>query len=151
MTFTVTLSGGEASEPFKVTPSFTDGTATKGTDYTENTAAMDFQGDSGSSTPSRPDPDHRRCLDKAVSGSLTVTPSFTDGAATKLGDYIENTERISFTGTAGETQTFTVRTRQEWLVEPDETFTVSLTVSGPRRRLRSPTQRRGRSATTTPH
>ena len=30
-----------------MTPSFTDVTATKGTDYTENTAALTFNGDRG--------------------------------------------------------------------------------------------------------
>ena len=45
-------------------------------------------------------------LDKAVPGGLTVTPSFSDGTATKGTDYTENTAVLSFTGTAGETQSF---------------------------------------------
>ena len=69
-------------------------------------------------------------LDKAVSGGLTVTPSFTDGTAAKGTDYTENTAAISFTGNAGETQTFTVATTEDEVVEAAETFTVNLTVSG---------------------
>ena len=69
-------------------------------------------------------------LDKAVSGGLTVTPSFTDDTATEGTDYTENTAGISFTGTAGETQTFTVATTEDDVLETDETFTVALTVSG---------------------
>ena len=69
-------------------------------------------------------------LDKAVPGGLTVTPSFTDVTATKGTDYTENTAAITFAGTAGETQTFTVATTEDTDEEPDETFTVSLSVSG---------------------
>ena len=43
ITFTVTLDKAVAGG-LKVTPSFTDVTATKGTDYTENTAALTFAG-----------------------------------------------------------------------------------------------------------
>ena len=69
-------------------------------------------------------------LDRAVSGGLTVTPSFTDGTATKGVDYTENTAALAFAGTAGETRTFTVATTEDALAEGEETFTVSLTVSG---------------------
>ena len=69
-------------------------------------------------------------LDQAVSGGLTVTPTFTDGTATEGDDYTENTAALTFTGTAGETQTFTVATTDDALVEGDEVFTVGLTVSG---------------------
>ncbi len=69
-------------------------------------------------------------LDQAVSGGLTVTPIFTDGTATEGDDYTENTAALAFTGTAGETQTFTVATTDDALVEGDEVFTVGLTVSG---------------------
>ena len=67
-------------------------------------------------------------LDKAVQDGLTVTPSYTNGTAAS-GDYTENTTALSFTGTAGETQTFTVSTTEDAVVEADETFTVSLAVS----------------------
>ncbi len=69
-------------------------------------------------------------LDQAVSGGLTVTPTFTDGTATKGADYTENTTALAFIGTAGETQDFSVETIEDALVEGDEAFTVSLTVSG---------------------
>ena len=69
-------------------------------------------------------------LDNAVDGGLTVTPSFTDGTATEGTDYTENTAALTFTGTAGETQTFTVDTTEDTDVEADETFTVGLAVSG---------------------
>ena len=69
-------------------------------------------------------------LDQAVSGGLTVTPTFTDGTATKGVDYTENTAALTFAGTAGETQTFTVATADDTLVEGNETFTVGMTVSG---------------------
>ena len=69
-------------------------------------------------------------LDKAVQGGLTVTPSFTDVSADEGTDYDQNTTALSFTGTANETQTFTVSTTEDAVVEGDETFTVGLTVSG---------------------
>ncbi|MCY4025384.1 MAG: hypothetical protein OXH75_03610 [Acidobacteria bacterium] len=59
-------------------------------------------------------------LDKAVSGGLTVTPSFTDGTATKGTDYTENTSALTFTGTAGETQSFTVATTEDADAEPHD-------------------------------
>ena len=69
-------------------------------------------------------------LDEAVSGGLIVTPSFTDGSATKGTDYRENTAALSFAGTVGETRSFTVATTEDSNEESDETFTVGLTVSG---------------------
>ena len=186
MTFTVTLSG-RFSEPLRVTPSFTDGTATKGTDYTANTAGIDFHGNdgekrtftvatteddvmeagetftvgltvsetaearfivTGTATGTIVDDDTATVtiadasadegdqitftvtLDQAVAGGLTVTPGFTDGTATKGTDYTGNTAGISFAGNAGETKSFTVATTEDATVEPDETFTVSLAVSG---------------------
>ncbi len=69
-------------------------------------------------------------LDKAVSGGLTVTPGFTDGTAIEGKDYTANTAALAFAGTAGETRTFTVATTEDTAVEADETFTVSLSVSG---------------------
>ena len=69
-------------------------------------------------------------LDKAVAGGLKVTPDFTDETATEGTDYTENTSVLTFTGTAGETKTFTVSTTEDTVVETNETFTVGLTVSG---------------------
>ena len=175
-----------------VTPSFTDVTATEGTDYTANTSALTFTGTAGETktftvaTTEDTDAELNETftvglavsettvevtasdtatgtitnddgappavtiedvsaaegdsitftvtLDKAVSGSFSVTPSFTNGTATEGADYTENTAAISFAGTAGETQTFTVATTEDTVVEADETFTVSLSVSGRRRR-----------------
>ena len=185
VTFTVTLNRA-VQGGLTVTPAFTDGTATKGTDYTENTAALSFTGTAGETqtitvgtvedavvegdetftvslslseapagvtagspaTGTITDDDVPAVtiadasagegdpitftvrLDKAVSGGLTVTPSFSDGTATQGTDYTENTAALSFTGTAGEEQTFTVATTEDEIVEENETFTVSLTVSG---------------------
>ena len=185
MTFTVTLDKA-VEGGLTVTPSFTDGTAAKGTDYTENTAALTFAGTAGESqsftvattgdevveadetftvgltvsgtsetvtatgtaTGTIDDDDAATValgtasssegtaismhvyLDKAVQGGFTVTPSFTDGTATKGTDYTENTAQISFAGTAGESKTLEVETTEDAVHEPDETFTVSLSVSG---------------------
>ena len=187
LTFTVTLDEA-VSGGLTVTPSFTDVTATKGTDYTVNTAALTFAGTAGetqtftvaTTEDALAEPDETFTvglalsgtqalvaatdratgtitnddgemanvtiadasaaegetltftvtLDKAVSGGLTVTPDFTDVTATKGTDYTENTAALSFTGTAGETQSFTVATTEDTAVEPNETFTVGLTISG---------------------
>ncbi len=186
ITFTVTLDKAVPSGQFYVDPSFTDGTATKGTDYTVYQESLDFAGTAGekrtftvaTTEDAAVEPDETFTvglsvsgnpktitatdtatgtildddtptltiadasadegdgitftvtLDKAVSGGLTVTPSFTGGTAKKGTDYTATAAGISFTGTAGEEQTFTVETLEDWLVEPDETFTVSLSVSG---------------------
>ena len=191
ITFTVTLDKAVAGG-LTVTPSFTDGTATEGTDYTANTAALSFAGTAGETqtftVATTKDPDvedvetftvslsvsgtsatvtatdtatgtiHSEVLkfpsddatvtiadasasegapmtftvtlNKAVSGGLTVTPSFTDGTATKGPDYTENTNALTFAGTTGEIQTFIVATTEDTDVEDVETFTVSLSVSG---------------------
>ena len=69
-------------------------------------------------------------LDQAVSGGLTVTPTFTDGTASQETDYTPDATPLRFDGTAGETQTVTVATTDDTDDEPNETFTVGLTVSG---------------------
>ena len=170
ITFTVTLDKAVAGG-LTVTPSFTDVTATEGTDYTENTAALTFTGTAGETqtftvdTTEDTDKEHHETftvglavseatatvtatdeatgtitdddgalaavtigdasanegdsitftvtLDNAVTGGLTVTPSFTDVTATEGTDYTENTTALTFTGTAGETQTFTVSTTED--------------------------------------
>ena len=184
LTFTVTLDQ-DVTGGLKMTPSFTDGTATKGTDYTENTAALTFTGTAretktftvSTTEDTDVEPDETftvgltvsgtsvtvtttdtaigtitdddgaavtiadasasegdaisftATLNQAVSGGLTVTPGFTDVTATEGTDYTENTSALTFTGTAGETKTFTVATTEDTVVETDETFTVSLTLS----------------------
>ena len=186
LSFTVTLDKAVAGG-LKVTPGFTDVTATEGTDYTENTAVLTFTGtagetktftvsttedvvvetdetftvgltvsgtsvsvtatDTGTGTITNDDGSaavtvndasaaegdalsFTVTLDKAVAGGLKVTPDFTDVTATEGTDYTENTSALTFTGTAGETKTFTVSTTEDTVVETDETFTVGLTVSG---------------------
>ena len=68
-------------------------------------------------------------LGDAVQDGLTVTPSFTDVTAVEGTDYDENTTALTFTGTKGETKTFTVSTTEDDAVEANETFTVGLSVS----------------------
>ena len=70
-------------------------------------------------------------LDKAVPLGLTVTPTFTDGTATKGTDYTERAASgIPFDGSAGATRTFIVETIEDTDDENDETFTVGLVISG---------------------
>ncbi|MYC82380.1 MAG: hypothetical protein F4X19_09855, partial [Acidobacteria bacterium] len=186
ITFVVTLDKA-VSGGLTVTPSYTDGTATSGTDYTENTAALTFTGTAGETqsftvattedtdveadetftvslavsgttakvtatdTATGTITDHNGgaavtiadarasegdeitftvTLNQAVQGGLTVTPGFTDRTATSGTDYTENTAALTFIGTAGETQSFTVATIEDGVVEAHETFTVSLAVLG---------------------
>ena len=191
MTFTVTLDTAVVGG-LTVTPSFTDVTATEGTDYDENTAALTFTGnanetqtftvsttqddvvennetftvglsvsgttltgsitstDTGTGTieagtggdqdtatvtiddasaSEGDDITFTVTLSEAVQGGLTVTPSFTDVSAVEGTDYDENTTALTFTGTKGETKTFTVSTDEDAVLEANETFTASLTVS----------------------
>ena len=182
ITFTVTLDNAVQGN-FTVTPSFTDGTATEGTDYDENTTALNFTGtaneqktftvsttqdahvegnetftisltasnsgvtdtdtgtgtinnDDGSATITINDASASEgesmtftiTLNKAVHGGFTVTPSYTNETAAST-DYTANTTAISFTGTADESKTFTVSTKEDAILEANETFTVSLTAS----------------------
>ena len=192
MTFTVTLDTA-VDGGLTVTPDFTDVTATEGTDYDENTAALSFTGTAGETqtfTVSTTQDDvvegnetftvglsvsnaptgvtvtatdtgtgtiesgsggnvdtatltindasasegdgitFTVTLSEAVQGGLTVTPDFTDVTATEGTDYDENTTVLTFTGTKGETQTFTVDATEDAVLEADETFTVGMTVSG---------------------
>ena len=171
-----------------VTLSYTDGTATKGTDYVANTAPLTFAGYAGEtrslSVATTDDRDEEQdetltvgltvsgtlstvtatdtasgtirdddeeevvgaapaltvagaaadegeplaftvTLDKAVSGGLTVTPTFADGTASQETDYTPNTDALTFAGDGRrETQTFTVATTDDTDEEPNETFTV---------------------------
>ncbi len=59
---------------------------------------------------------------------ISVTPNFQNRTATKETDYKQNVAPLSFAGTAGETQTFTVETIEDLQVEEDETFIVGLTI-----------------------
>ena len=85
-------------------------------------------------------------LDKAVPGGFTVTPTLTDGVTVPGGDYSHLTATrgndyraeeltLDFTGTAGETLTFSVPTIEDREVEYPEVFTVGLSVSGTSHRV----------------
>ena len=197
ITFTLTLDTA-VQGGLTVKPSFTDITATKGDDYTENTAAISFTGTAGETRTLIVSTTHDEVieadnsftvslsvsnapagvtssdtgtgtifdndtplvplypkvtigdasaaegdslsftvsLDRAVSGGFTVTPSYTNGTASSS-DYTANTTALSFTGTANESQTFTVATTKDDLLEGDETFTVGLSVSGTTRTVKA--------------
>ena len=184
LTFTVTLDTA-VQGGLTVTPGFNDVTAVEGTDYDENTAALNFKGAKGetktftvsttedavveyaetftvslsvSNAPSGVtstdtgtgaiDNDDTATvsvndasasesgsmtftvtLSEAVQGGLMVTPGYTDGTATAGVDYTPNTASLTFTGTRGETQSFTVATIDDMVLEGDESFTVNLSVS----------------------
>ena len=70
-------------------------------------------------------------LNNAVAGGFDVSVNFTDGTATGGEDYADDAVTLTFLGTAGETQTFTVATFDDAVVEgaEAETFTVSLSAS----------------------
>ena len=68
-------------------------------------------------------------LDQAVPGGFTATPAYADGTATAGADYAPNTAALSFAGAAGERHSFTVATMEDAEVEPDETFTVGLSIA----------------------
>ena len=70
-------------------------------------------------------------LDKATTGNFTVTPMYGDDTATAGVDYTPNPSPVAFAGQAGEEHTFTVATLKDKLVEPAETFGVSLRIVGP--------------------
>ena len=68
-------------------------------------------------------------LNNAVEGAFNVVVSLADGSATGGADYANATTTLSFLGTAGETQQFTVATTNDSLVEGAEDFVVSLVAS----------------------
>ncbi len=75
-------------------------------------------------------------LDYAVSGGFDVTVGFTDGTASGGAaplatpeDFANDAVTLNFAGTADETQSFTVATLDDVLVEGNETFTVILAAS----------------------
>lgn len=171
-----------------MTPTFTDRTATEGTDYIANTTPIPFTGRAGETRPftvatieDRDDePNERFTIGLTVSATatsvtatdtaratiidddaeqaeltigdaialegdeltfaitlagevpegFTVTADMTDGTATTGEDYRADGQPVRFAGRAGETQTFTVPTVEDDVEETDETFTVSLRVSG---------------------
>ncbi len=66
-------------------------------------------------------------LDNAVQGGFTVDVNTTDGTATTGdSDYIGiSSETLTFSGTAGETQTFTLTPGSDSKLEADETVSIS--------------------------
>ncbi|WP_166831721.1 Calx-beta domain-containing protein [Thalassoroseus pseudoceratinae] len=66
-------------------------------------------------------------LDKPVQGGLSVAYNTNDDTATVAdNDYVDNDAILSFTGTASEQQTITVRVNNDAKVELDEQFDVAL-------------------------
>ncbi len=66
-------------------------------------------------------------VDEAVQDGFSVEVTFTDGTATgENTDYDSTTQTLNFTGTANETQNFTVALNDDSIVEPTETFTVKM-------------------------
>ena len=70
-------------------------------------------------------------LDNAVQGGSVVNYTFTDGTATGGVDYDNTPGSVTFAGTSGETQTFTVAIINDGVYEGDETFTVNLDAVNP--------------------
>ncbi|WP_232105496.1 Calx-beta domain-containing protein [Gimesia panareensis] len=66
-------------------------------------------------------------LDQAVQGGLSVDWSTADGTAVAGIDYIADSGTLTFSGSAGETQTITITLSDDQVVEADETFLVDLT------------------------
>ena len=65
-------------------------------------------------------------LDNPVQGGFTVEASTGDGTATAPGDYTTTTTMLTFVGTEGGPQSFTVAITNDSTAEPSETFNVSL-------------------------
>ncbi|WP_222843474.1 beta strand repeat-containing protein [Roseivirga misakiensis] len=66
-------------------------------------------------------------LDNAVQGGFTLDVNTTDGTATAGSDYTAVTSQtLTFVGTAGEMQTFTISPTADAIVEADENLTVSM-------------------------
>ncbi|MEO6759235.1 MAG: Calx-beta domain-containing protein, partial [Saprospiraceae bacterium] len=66
-------------------------------------------------------------LNNAVQGGLTANYTTNDGTATTADlDYTDNDGSLVFTGTAGETKTFTVLVNGDHKVEANETFTTTI-------------------------
>jgi len=65
-------------------------------------------------------------VDKAVQGGFSIAYSTTDGTAVQPGDYISTSGTLTFAGTVGETETFTVTTIDDNILELQETFSAIL-------------------------
>lgn len=69
-------------------------------------------------------------LSAAVQGGFTVAYTTNDGSATAPSDYVDNDGTLTFAGTAGESQTFTVLANGDLTVELSENFTTTLGAIG---------------------
>ena len=66
-------------------------------------------------------------VDNAVQGGFWVTVQRADGTATVAdSDYTAGTDNVSFTGTAGESQTVSIPLGGDTKLEADETLTLSM-------------------------
>ena len=126
-TFTVGLAVSGTTLTGSITATDTGtGTIQSGTENTVDTATLTINDASASEGE---DMTFTVTLSEAVQGGLKVTPSYTHGTAEK-NDYSTNTTALTFTGTKGETKTFTVSTTEDAVLEGNETFTVGMSVSG---------------------
>ncbi|MDW3194093.1 MAG: Calx-beta domain-containing protein [Cytophagales bacterium] len=121
-TLTVSMSNITATTVATSTITTTDtGTITINNDDAAEVTIVDVSGDEdgGAITVTA-------TLDNPVDGGFTVDVSTADGSATST-DYTSVAgETLTFSGTAGETQTFTVTPTADNTVESDETVTVSM-------------------------
>ena len=121
-TFTVGLTASNAPTGTSVTDTDT-GTGTIDNDDSSEVTVNDAEADEGDAIT------FTVTLSEAVEGGLTVTPGrYTNGTA-ESGDYTANTAALTFSGTKGETKSFTVSTTEDAVLESDETFTVGLSAS----------------------
>ncbi|WP_216911979.1 Calx-beta domain-containing protein, partial [Synechococcus sp. CCAP 1479/13] len=65
-------------------------------------------------------------LSQAVAGGASVSYATANGTATAGSDYLAASGTLTFTGTAGETQTVSVTINGDTVFEPDETFFLNL-------------------------
>ena len=136
-TVSVTVTGDavlEGNETFSVNLSnptgagITDGTG-QGTITNDDSASLTIndvalsEGNSGSANAT-----FTVTLNSAVQGGFTVPVSSSNGSATAGSDYtaIPGGSTLSFTGTAGETRTISVPVLGDTVLEPNETFNVTL-------------------------
>jgi hypothetical protein len=120
-TFTVNLSNPSGA-------GITDGTG-QGTITNDDAATLSIndvalsEGNSGSANAT-----FTVTLSAAVQGGFTVPVSSSNGTATAGSDYtsIPGGTTLSFTGTAGETKTISVPVLGDTVLEPNETFNVTL-------------------------
>ena len=65
-------------------------------------------------------------LDRAVAGGFTVDVSTADGTAKAGSDYTALSSKVTFVGSAGETQQVSITLGSDSKVEDNETITISM-------------------------